>query len=176
MFKQNKKIGAFVGKFLPPHLGHITQIDRAAEYCDILYVVVADNTKNSKTLCEKSNIPYITAQMRVDWLKRHYKHNKKVKVIYMNEDKHKAFPAGQKEWSYDFKKLTKNKVNVKFADETYRGLNETYFPECEFVCFDRTEVDISGTKIRNNPKKYFDFIIDEAKPFFEEVIKEFKLK
>ena len=94
----------------------------------------------------------------------------------MNEDKHKAFPAGQKEWSYDFKKLTKNKVNVKFADETYRGLNETYFPECEFVCFDRTEVDISGTKIRNNPKKYFDFIIDEAKPFFEEVIKEFKLK
>lgn len=170
MVKSQKKIGAFVGKFLPPHLGHTTQIDRAADYCDKLFVVVSDNSFNSNKLCEISNIPHISAKLRIKWLKEHYKNNPKIAIIYMNENKLKAFPAGQKEWSDAFKKLTKNKINVKFADETYRGLNETYFPECEFVCFDRTEIDISGTKIRSNPKKYYDFIIPEARPFFDEII------
>ena len=169
--KTKKKIGAFVGKFVPPHSGHIACIDKAAEYCDKLYVVLTNNTRNVKKLCDLANIPYLHPKMRINWLKEHYKNNKKVKVIFMNENKLKAFPAGQQEWSKAFKKLTKHKVNVKFADETYRGLNETYFPECEFVCFDRDPNGISATKIRGNPKKYFDFIIDEAKPFFENIIK-----
>jgi len=174
--KTNKKIGAFVGKFLPPHTGHLREIDKAAEYCDELYVVVTNNDFNSKHLCEIANIPYIHPKLRIKWLTEHYKQNPKVKVIFMNENKLKAFPAGQDIWSKAFKKLTKNKVNVKFADETYRGLNETYFPECEFVCFYRDPDDISGTKIRNNPKKYFDYIIPEGKSYFEEIINDRKLK
>lgn len=171
MAKTKKKVGAFAGKFLPPHIGHITQIERAAEYCDKLYVVVADNELNSKNLCKLANIPEIPVKLRIKWLKEHFKSNPNIEVIYMNENKLQAFPAGLDKWSKAFKKLTKNEVNVKFADETYRKLNEEYFPECEFVCFDRYEIDVSGTKVRNNPKKYYDFIIDEAKPFFDEIIK-----
>lgn len=170
MVKQKKKIGAFCGKFLPPHLGHLTQIERGADYCDEFYVVVADNKKNSQTLCKKANIPYITAKQRIAWLKEHFKNNPKIKVLFLNENHLQAFPNGVDKWSKAFRKVTKNKVNVKYADETYRKMNEEYFPDCEFVCFDRTEIDVSGTKIRNNPKKYFDFIIEEAKPFFKEII------
>lgn len=170
MKNTTKKIGAFPGKFLPPHLGHVTQIKTSAEKCDEFYVVVADNTTNSKTLCEKANIPYITPQMRVDWLKKHFENNPKIKVVYMSEDNLSKFPAPMDEWSSEFKKITGGIINVKFADETYRELNEKYFPECEFVCFDRTNINISATMIRDNPEKFFDYIIPEAQEFFKEII------
>ena len=89
----------------------------------------------------------------------------------MNEDKLGEYPVSMDVWSDVFKKITKHKVNMKFADETYRTLNELHFPECEFVCFDRQIINISATMIRNDPEKYFDYIIDEAKPYFEKIIK-----
>ena len=170
MDKKIKKIGAFPGKFLPPHTGHINTILDCAKKCDKLLVVVADSEKNSKSLCEKSNIPYIPVKLRIKWLKEHFKKHKNIKVIYMNEDKLGDFPAPMKVWSDAFKKITKHKVNMKFADETYRPLNELHFPECEFVCFDRQKINVSATMIRENPEKYFDFIIDEAKPYFKAII------
>lgn len=161
-----KKIGAFPGKFLPPHLGHISEIEKSAEKCDELFVVVADNTKNSKKLCRDAGIPYIPPRLRIKWLKKHFKNNPKIKVIYFNEDKLSSFPAPMEEWSKAFKKATKHRVNVKFADETYRELNEKYFPECEFICFDRTVIPISASQIRQDPETYLDYIIEEAQGFF----------
>ena len=89
----------------------------------------------------------------------------------MNEDKFGQFPLSMEVWSDAFKKITKHKVNMKFADETYRPLNELHFPECEFVCFDRQVINISATMIRGNIEKYFDYIIPEAKPYFKKILK-----
>ena len=168
---KNKKIGAFAGKFLPPHIGHINEIENSSKMCDELFVVVADNTKHAMRLCEDAGIPFIPADLRVSWLRKHFKNNKKIKVIYMCEDDLPKFPEGMKQWSERFKALTEYRVNMKFADETYRELNEKYFPECEFVCFDRTKIPISATKIRENPQKYLDYIIPEARYFFENIKK-----
>ena len=71
MASSKKRIGAFVGKFLPPHKGHLDQIEISAEDCDELYVVLADNKYNSKKLCDMANIPYIDAKLRLKWLKEH---------------------------------------------------------------------------------------------------------
>lgn len=174
--KKIKKIGAFPGKFLPPHLGHVNTIRECAKKCDELLVVVADSKKNSMRLCKESGIPFISARKRIAWLKAHFKNEKNIKIIYMNEDKYGSFPVPMKEWSDAFKKVTKHKVNMKFADETYRELNEKHFPECEFVCFDRQTINISGTKVRNNPEKYFDFIIAEAQSYFKKIINKKKSK
>ena len=170
MQNQRKRIGAFPGKFLPPHLGHVTQIEKSAEKCDEFWVVVADNTNNSKSLCKKADIPYITPEMRIAWLTEHFKNNPKIKIMYMSEDSLSCFPAPMEEWSKEFKKVTGGIINAKFADETYRELNEKYFPECEFFCFDRKNINISATMIRENPEKYFDYIIPEAQPFFKKII------
>ena len=170
MEKKVKKIGAFPGKFLPPHIGHLSMILSCAEKCDELLVVVADSEKNSRTLCEKSNLPYIPVRLRIKWLKSHFKNKKNIKVIYMNEDKYGEFPLPMDVWSDAFKKITKHRVNMKFADETYRKLNELHFPECEFVCFDRHKINISATMVRENPEKYFDFIIAEAQPYFKKIL------
>ncbi len=174
MDKKVEKIGAFPGKFLPPHTGHINTILECAKKCDKLLVVVADSEKNSRALCKKANLPYIPVKLRIKWLKSHFKQNKNIKIIYMNEDKLGAFPAPMDVWSNAFKKTTKHKVNMKFADETYRPLNEQYFPECEFVCFDRKIINISATMIRDNPEQYFDYIIEEAKPYFEKILQKRK--
>lgn len=159
------RIGAFAGKFLPPHIGHTRQIEICAKSVDELRVVVAENPKFIKQECEDKNLPYMSGKMRVEWLKQHFKHNKKIKVLYMDESGLSAFPDGMKEWSERFKQIVGYDVNVKFADESYRELNQKFFPECEFVAFDRTVVPISGTLIRQNPEKYFSYIIDEAKDF-----------
>ena len=171
MNKEVKKIGAFPGKFLPPHIGHVNTILDCLKKCDELLVVVADSKKNSKALCKKANIPYIPVRLRIKWLKSHFKNYTNIKVIYMNEDKLGPFPAPMDVWSNSFKKITKHKVNMKFADETYRKLNELYFPECEFVCFDRQIINISATMIRENIDKYFNFIIPEAQPYFKKLLK-----
>ena len=170
MASSKKRIGAFVGKFLPPHKGHLDQIEICAQDCDELYVVLADNKFNTKRLCEMANIPIIDAKLRLDWLKQHFAGRPNIHVIYMNETKKGLgpFPLGQAQWSAEFKKLTKNIINVKYADETYRELNEKYFPECEFVSFERQE-GISGTIIRQNPKKHINLIIEEGRSFFEEL-------
>ena len=170
MDNSKKIIGAFAGKFLPPHIGHISQIEKSAKECDELYIVVCDNTENSKRLCKQAGLPWITPEMRVNWLREHFKNNKKIKVLLMIEDGIPAFPNGLDIWSKKFKEITNYKVNKKFADETYRELNEKYFPECEFVCFDRTVINISGTEVRNNPKENLDKIIPEARQFFENII------
>ncbi len=170
MNKNNKKIGAFPGKFLPPHTGHLNMIFECAKKCDKLLVIVADSKNNSMKLCKKANIPYIPVKLRIKWLKTHLKKHKNIKVIYMNEDRYGNFPLPMNVWSKAFKNITKHKVNIKFADETYRELNELHFPECEFVCFNRQIINISATMIRENPEKYFDYIIPEAQPYFKKIL------
>ena len=170
MENQTKKIGAFAGKFLPPHLGHITEIENSSKKCDELFVVVCDNTNNSKSLCKKANIPFITLEMRIQWLKEHFKNSPNIKILAMLEDDLPPFPEGMGAWSKRFKEVTNHQVNMKFADESYRELNEKFFPECEFVSFDRDIINVHATDIRNNPKKFFKYIIPEAQEFFKNII------
>jgi HTH-type transcriptional repressor of NAD biosynthesis genes len=169
-----KRIGAFVGKFVPPHLGHVEQIKKCAAKVDELRVVVAENPIYIADLCAKDNLPLMSGDLRVGWLKDYFKDYKNIKVLYMDEWGLKQFPEGLNDWSDKFKDIAGHDINVKFADETYRELNEKYFPECEFVAFDRTVIPISATMIRKEPKKYFDYIIPQAQDFFKNIINENK--
>lgn len=170
MNEKSKVIGGFAGKFLPPHIGHISQIEQSAKECDKLYIVVADRKSNSRRLCKAANIPYIPVRLRIKWLKKHFKHNPKIKVVYLNEDKIPPAPHGTAKWAKEFKKLTHFKINKKFADESYRHMNEVYFKECEFACFDRTIINISATQIRTDLKNNIDKIIPEARDYFIKII------
>lgn len=164
-----KRIGAFVGKFLPPHIGHVAQMEKCAEMVDELHIVVSENPEKTAKLCESSGLDPIPGRLRVEWLEKHFENNPKVKVFYFDETGLKAFPEGLKEWSEKFKSQFKG-INVKFADETYRELNEKWFPECEFVVFDRTVIPVSSTMIRNDIKKNIKYVIEEAREYFEKYL------
>ena len=79
-----KRIGAFVGKFLPPHIGHVAQMEKCAEMVDELHIVVSENPEKTAKLCESSGLDPIPGKLRVEWLAKHFENNPKVKVFYVN--------------------------------------------------------------------------------------------
>jgi len=38
-----KKVGCFIGKFLPQHIGHLSVMDKALRECERVIVVLAEN-------------------------------------------------------------------------------------------------------------------------------------
>ena len=156
-----KKIGCFVGKFLPPHIGHLSVIDRALEECEKVIVVLAEDPQRSIKECERTSFPYFSPQKRLEWFKKHYKNVENIKFVYLDESGLKAFPKGLKEWSERFKDVVNDKITAKYADESYRELNEKYFPECEFVPIDRNKIAVHGTDIREN-REYLKYVIPEG--------------
>ena len=162
-----RKVGCFVGKFLPPHIGHLSVIDRALRECEEVVVVLAEDPKKSKLRCDESNFPYFNAEKRLNWMKKHYKNAKNIKFVFLDESGLKSFPEGLKEWSARFKEVVGTNITAKYADENYRELNEKYFPECEFVPIDRDVIPVHGTDIRTN-SDYLKYVIPEG---YEEIKK-----
>lgn len=163
MFKK----GCYVGKFLPPHIGHLSVIDKALKECERVLVVLAENPQYSKSLCDKAGFPYFSADKRIEWLKKHYKNYKNIEFVFFDET---GIEKGDlKTWSRKFKKQIKN-IDAKYADESYRYLNEKYFPECKFVPIDRDIINVHGSDIRNNRDK-IKFMVPEGIEDVQNVIK-----
>ena len=159
------KIGAFVGKFYPPHIGHLWVIDNALKDLDQVYVIISSNKMRNNQISKNQNFKNLDANIIKGWFEKHYKNNKKVKVAIFDESNLKPYPQDRDIWAKKFKKQFPF-VNVKIADESYRKYNREFFPECEFYPIEREIVPIHSTQIRTNPEKYIDYIIPEAKEYF----------
>lgn len=163
----NKKTGIFIGKFLPPHIGHINQIKKCLDYCDELIVIIADSKQRSKTICKNANIKPVYAKTRLKWLKNHFKYNKnKIKFKYLNQGMLESFPDNLNLWKNKLKRLTNNNFDFWFVDNNYLDISKKYFPEYNFIGFDRSEINISASEIRNNLENKNNYIIKEAQKYF----------
>ena len=166
-----KRIGAFVGKFYPPHIGHAWVIDNAVKNLDEVYVIISKNEIRNDDIKENQNFNKLNAELIKSWFEKHYENNPKVKVAIFDESGFKPYPEDRDIWAEKFKKEFPT-VNVKIADEGYREYNEEYFPEYEFYPIERDVIPIHSTDIRNNLKANYDFLIDEAKEYFKNINKE----
>lgn len=167
-------IGMFVGKFLPPHIGHINAIKKAAKLCDKLFVIVGGDEERNKELCKIANIPFIDLKTKTKWIENELKDVSNIQIISFNEEGIPTMPNGWKEWSIRLKKLLPEKIDIIFGSERdYEKEYKKYFPESKYVLQDefRKEITISSTKIRSDPKKYYSYICDSAKPFFDKFLK-----
>lgn len=160
-----KKVGAFIGKFYPPHIGHTDAIDKACKDMDILYIIISKNDERNKQILEKDNFSILDAELIKSWFVKHYKNNPKIKVCIFDETNLKPYPQDQDEWAKKIKKQFPE-VNVKIADESYREFNQRYFPEYEFYPIDREKIDIHSSYFRKDKHKYLDYLIEEAKEYF----------
>ncbi|MBE7074635.1 MAG: hypothetical protein E7376_01475 [Clostridiales bacterium] len=166
MKKQNKKIGAFVGKFYPPHLGHLSVIDYASNILDEVWIIISKNEIRNNQIKNGTGFENLDALLIKHWFEKHYQNNKKVKVAIFDETNLKPYPQDRDIWAAKFKKQFPF-VNVKIADEGYRAYNEEYFPEYEFLAIDREKIPVHSTNLRNNMQEYYAYLIPDAREYFK---------
>ena len=163
-------VGALAGKFLPPQVGHAKLIEEAAKQCNVLYVVLAENPDKTAELCRAHGLEPIPAELRLEWLKEHFKNHKNIKWLYMDERSVPPYPDGTAEWSAQFKKLVGEPIDAKFfGEEAYFEMNELYFPECAAVLIKRgvDSPEVSASQIRANPEGTLHLVIPPARKYFK---------
>jgi len=167
------KVGMITGKFLPPHRGHIIQIINSATQCEKLYVLISDNKAQTERLCKESNLPVMDLLTRTKWLSQELQGFDHIKVVMIDESNIPEYPDGWVEWTALAKKAIPEKIDVIFGGEQdYTKGFAQFFPETEYKLYDyeRTQYSISGTLVRQNPFKYWDYILGSARPFFAKKI------
>ena len=139
--------GVVVGKFYPPHLGHNYLIDTALRNCDGVDVLVVD-----------SPAYHLSAEKRRQWLQDHHP-TATVHIIpdIANDDNSEA-------WALHTIKFLGRVPDVVYASMDYGGPWAKAMG-CKHVEVDtpRVHIPISGTEIRKNFLKSWDFLSDETK-------------
>ena len=151
-----------LGKMYPLTKGHQYLIDYAIENSENTHVIITHNSKQ--------NIP---GEVRYNAIKELYKDNKNV-FVYIVDDE------GIPQYDYECDNLDEfysywvplvysqvKKLDVVFTSENY-GDDFAKYLGIEHVLVDkeRKNVPISGTLIRQNPFKYWNYIADTMKHFF----------
>lgn len=148
--------GLVLGKFLPPHNGHVYLIDFARSYVDSLTVAV-DSLSNQP----------IPGELRVRWLRRMFPD---VRVVLLPGENPQYPHEHQDFWSIWRNVLTAaidGPLDFLFASEDYgvrlsQEMNATFVP----VDICRNEIPISGTQIREQPLTHWEQIPREVRPYF----------
>lgn len=151
-----KKNGMVLGKFLPPHKGHMYLIDFAKNFVDELTVVVG-------TL--KAEI--IPGELRYQWMKELYP---EVNVVHL-EDENPQCPEEHPDfwgiWQRSLLNVLPYEVDYVFASEAY-GAPLADVLDAQFIPCDekRALFPISGTDIRNDVYQNWDFIPQNVRQYF----------
>ena len=160
-----KRIGAFVGKFYPPHIGHLSVVDNALDSFDEIYIIISKNNIRNNQIETDQSFAVLSAELIKSWFEKHYQFEPKVKVAIFDETEFRPYPEDVDKWSEKFKKEFPE-VNVKIADAGYRDFNKQYFPEYEFYEIDREIIPVHSTMLRNDMKANLKYLIPEAREYF----------
>jgi NadR type nicotinamide-nucleotide adenylyltransferase len=146
-----------LGKFMPPHRGHQYLIDFARRCVDKLTVLV----------CSLPDDP-IPGQLRYEWMRDHFGG---VQVVHHNRIVPQT-PEDDPEHFWDiWRELilrhTLPGPHIVFASEAY-GVRLAQELGAQFMPVDpaRETVPVTATQIRNDPQRYFEYLLPEARPYF----------
>ena len=156
------KVGMFGGSFDPLHVGHIHDIIRAASMCEELYIMIS--------WCEGREST--SKELRYRWILNSTRHLPNVKII-MIEDK----AVSKEEYNTDYywengakdiKNAIGKPIDIVFCGTDYLGTNrfESLYTESVIYYFDRSEVPISSTDIRNWAFDNWDYIPSVCKDYY----------
>lgn len=166
--EENKTIGFIGGKFLPFHLGHVYAIIAASNYVDKLYVVLSSSKNRDREICERDNIKYIPAEVRLSWIGENLNNLENIEIIHI-EDDHWDDDYDWEEGADMIKKAIGKPITHVFSSEsTYDEFFKKYYPGAKHVVINegRDVVDISATKMRKDIYGNWDKLPDSVKPYF----------
>lgn len=157
------KVGMYGGSFDPLHVGHIHDIIRAAAMCEELYVMIS--------WCEGREST--SKELRYRWILNSTRHLPNVKII-MIEDEAVSKEVYNTDYYWekgaqDIKDNIGKPLDAVFCGSDYYGTNRfesLYCPESEVVYFDRAEVPISSTEIRDWATQHWDYIPEVCKDYY----------
>lgn len=150
--------GLVIGKFLPPHQGHVALIEFAARQCDELIVSVSDASTDT-----------IDIELRLHWLKHIFKNQPHIKIqsIGDNFDKPELPDSERTKIWADRMREAYPPIDIVFSSEAYgepfaKNLNAKH------ISFDadRKKSPVSASLIRKSPFQYWEFIPEIVKPYF----------
>ncbi len=157
MTDQKAQTGMLLGKFLPPHLGHVYLGDFARHFVQDLTIVVG-------TL-QREPIP---GKLRYQWMRDLFP--KHVRVVHLEEELPQdpsEHPDFWQLWQTALQKILPCQPDVIFASEPYgEKLAEVLGGRFVPVDPDRGIRPVSGTAVRENPWEHWDLIPPVVRPYF----------
>ena len=153
------KTGLIIGKFLPPHKGHLAMIDFGLANCDELIILIHIKKDD-----------YIEGERRICFLNEIFKDNKRIRIDYTLDESLPSSSVSDRMISQvwaDYLSKRFPEVRIIFASEKYgEYLAEYMNTEVKIFDIDRIKYPISATMIRENPYKYWDFIPERIRYYF----------
>ena len=152
-------VGMYGGSFNPLHQGHINCIIQAANMCKELHIILSVGVNREE----------IDVRVRYRWLYSVTKHIGNVKIHLLKDEAKTKADYTEEYWEDDslkVKEVIGKKIDVVFCGDDYS--DESFYKKCykdsEIYYFKRD--DISSTKIRSNPYKYWHMIPNVVRPYY----------
>jgi NadR type nicotinamide-nucleotide adenylyltransferase len=152
--------GFLLGKFMPPHEGHLALCDFARFYCDELTILV----------CTR-NIEPINGELRFGWMRELCPW---ARVIHFDRDVPQE-PADHPDfwiiWRDIVKETHPEKIDVVFASEDY-GARLALEVNASFVPFDpdRLAIPVSARQIRSDPFSNWRFLPPPVRAYYAKTV------
>jgi HTH-type transcriptional repressor of NAD biosynthesis genes len=160
------------GKFYPLHTGHIYLIQRACSQVDELHIILGYDEPRDRELFENSSMSQQpTLSDRLRWLLQTFKYQKNIHIHAFNEEGMEPYPHGWDVWSQGITAFMLQKgihPNTIYSSEENDAPRYREHLGIDTVLIDpkRSFMKISGSQIRRDPFRYWDYIPTEVKPFF----------
>lgn len=164
---KGNRIGIFFGTVSPLHQGHYSEIIRAKRENDGCIVIVSGYTG------DRGDNAGMNLTQRGRSAREIFSEDDNISVSYVNEDHIPPMPHGWEPWldlvMTEVKKLTVN-PDASYVwytgEQEYKDKLSELRPEDEVVLIDRQILPISGTAIRENPLKYWEYILPPFRKYF----------
>lgn len=140
-------VGVVVGKFNPPHLGHLHLIEQGAARVETLFVILCDRSDQS-----------ISVEQRRAWIEDAAPPNA---VVLVTPD---DLPAANEPWAQRALEILPVPPDVAFTSEGWgSGWADLMGASHVLVDQDRTSFPISGTDLRTDLRQYFSWLLPAAR-------------
>lgn len=148
--------GMLLGKFLPPHYGHVYLADFAQNYVDHLTIVVGTIPSEP-----------IPGDLRYQWMKELFPH---ANVVHLDKDlpqEPSEHPDFWNIWKQELLDILPEPPDLVFASESY-GHKLAEVLGGRFIPVDpsRTTRQTSGTSVREAPYDNWEFIPPVVRPYY----------
>lgn len=148
--------GVIIGRFMPPHNGHLYLIDFARHMVDRLYILV----------CTLSHEP-IPGEMRYQWVSELAPTCRTIHITEEIPEARRGAEGATAIWARTVEQAVPEQITHVFASEEY-GWDLAEHLQAQFVPVDqsRSNIPVSATAVRRDPYGTWKYIPPPVRPYF----------